>query len=27
VGNRPVERLLIADSCLNAASCPHKPRK
>jgi (2Fe-2S) ferredoxin len=26
IGNRPVERLLIADSCLNAASCPHKPR-
>jgi (2Fe-2S) ferredoxin len=27
LGNRPVERLRIADSCLNAASCPHrKPR-
>ena len=27
VGNRPVERLIIPDSCLNAASCPHKPRR
>jgi (2Fe-2S) ferredoxin len=27
VGNSPVERLLIPDSCLNAESCPHKPRK
>ncbi len=27
IGNRPVERLLIADSCLNAESCPHKPRR
>ena len=24
VGGRPVERLRIADSCLNAKSCPHK---
>jgi (2Fe-2S) ferredoxin len=27
IGNKPVERLLIADSCLNAERCPHKPRK
>jgi (2Fe-2S) ferredoxin len=27
IGNRPVERLVIPDSCLNAESCPHKPRK
>ena len=27
VGGRPVERLRIADECLNSASCPHKPRK
>lgn len=27
VGNKPVERLMIADSCLNAATCPHKPRR
>jgi (2Fe-2S) ferredoxin len=26
VGGRPVERLMIADSCLNAERCPHKPR-
>jgi (2Fe-2S) ferredoxin len=25
VGGRPVERLRIADACLNAKSCPHKP--
>jgi len=24
VGGRPVERLRIADECLNAKSCPHK---
>ncbi|MGB6973988.1 MAG: ferredoxin [Terracidiphilus sp.] len=24
VGGRPVERLRMADACLNAASCPHK---
>jgi (2Fe-2S) ferredoxin len=27
LGGRPVERLRIADSCLNALSCPHKPVK
>ena len=27
VGGAPVERLRIADSCLNAERCPHKPRK
>ena len=27
VGGKPVERLRIADECLNAASCPPKPRK
>jgi (2Fe-2S) ferredoxin len=27
LGGKPVERLIIADECLNAASCPHKPRK
>jgi (2Fe-2S) ferredoxin len=24
LGNKPVERLIIADDCLNAVSCPHK---
>ena len=27
VGGKPVERLRIADECLNAESCPHKPRR
>lgn len=27
VGGKPVERLIIADDCLNTARCPHKPRK
>lgn len=27
LGGRPVVRLITADSCLNVASCPHKPRK
>jgi (2Fe-2S) ferredoxin len=27
LGNRPVERLRIADSCLNAPSCPHRKPK
>ena len=27
VGNQPVARLLISDSCLNAESCPHKNRR
>ncbi len=26
-GGRPVERLIIPDSCLNAESCPHKQRR
>ena len=26
LGGRLVERLLIADSCLNAEKCPHRPR-
>lgn len=26
IGNQPVERLLIAESCLNSESCPHKSR-
>lgn len=27
VGGRPVERLMMKDSCVNAQSCEHKPRK
>ncbi len=27
LGGKPVKRLIIADECLNAATCPHKPRK
>lgn len=27
IGNRPVQRLMIPDSCLNVESCPHKPRR
>jgi (2Fe-2S) ferredoxin len=27
IGGEPVRRLMIADACLNAATCPHKPRK
>ena len=27
LGGQPVERLLIADSCLNSESCPHRPSK
>ena len=27
VGGRPVERLLLPDTCLNTAGCQHKPRK
>ena len=27
IGGRPVRRLMIADDCLNAVACPHKPRK
>jgi len=26
IGNQPVTRLVIPDSCLNAERCPHKPR-
>lgn len=26
VGGRPVERLRLADACVNTASCPHKPK-
>ena len=27
LGGRPVERLIIADECLNTEHCPHKPGK
>ena len=27
LGGKPVERLIIPDSCLNAEHCPHKPRR
>jgi (2Fe-2S) ferredoxin len=27
VGNQPVARLMLADSCINAVTCPHKPRR
>jgi (2Fe-2S) ferredoxin len=27
IGGQPVRRLMIADECLNALSCAHKPRK
>jgi len=27
VGGKPVERLVIADACLNTARCEHKPRR
>jgi (2Fe-2S) ferredoxin len=27
LGNRPVERLRIADSCLNTPKCEHRPRR
>lgn len=26
-GGVPVERLRLADECINAATCPHKPRR
>ena len=26
IGGRPVDRLRLADACVNTASCPHKPR-
>jgi len=25
IAGRPVQRLIIADDCLNAAECPHRP--
>lgn len=27
LGGRPVERLRLPDACINAETCPHKPRK
>ena len=27
MGGQPVERLRLNDACVNAASCPHKPRR
>ena len=27
IGGVPVERLRLADECINSASCPHKPRR
>ncbi len=27
LAGRPVERLRLPDSCINAESCPHKPRR
>jgi len=27
VGGKAVERLLLADACINAATCEHKPRR
>jgi len=27
VGGKPVERLRIADSCLNNSQCPHQPKR
>jgi (2Fe-2S) ferredoxin len=27
IGGRPVERLRLRDECVNAAACPHKPRR
>ena len=27
IEGKPVERLMLADSCLNSTSCEHKPRK
>jgi (2Fe-2S) ferredoxin len=26
IGGKPVERLILAETCINATSCPHKPR-
>ena len=27
VGGEPVERLRLADACVNTATCPHRPRR
>ncbi len=27
VGGRPVQRLMIADECLNTERCPHRPKR
>jgi hypothetical protein len=27
IGGKPVERLVLAEECINTASCEHKPRK
>jgi (2Fe-2S) ferredoxin len=27
IGGKPVQRLILDDSCINTATCPHKPRK
>jgi (2Fe-2S) ferredoxin len=27
IGGQPVERLRLADSCINTSTCEHKPRK
>ena len=27
VGGQPVERLRLADACVNTATCPHRPRR
>ena len=27
ISGQPVRRLMIADDCLNAVTCPHKPRR
>ncbi len=27
IGGKPVERLVLADACLNTARCEHKPRR
>jgi (2Fe-2S) ferredoxin len=26
IGGEPVERLRLAEACLNTATCPHRPR-
>jgi (2Fe-2S) ferredoxin len=27
MAGKPVQRLMVPDTCINAAACPHKPRK